>query len=85
VRKNIALKAKPKAVAVKRISLLPLPVERAAYTLKEFCQAHRISRAFYYELKEQGKGPVESRLSPRGKIIISVESAARWREQRADG
>jgi hypothetical protein len=52
----------------------------AAHTISEFCRAHRISRAHYYVLRRRGLGPEETELL--GKIIITHESAARWRKQR---
>jgi hypothetical protein len=48
-----------------------------AYTVKEFCAAHRISVAFYYELKREGRGPREIELNTRR--IISAEAAREWR------
>jgi hypothetical protein len=55
-------------------------VERAAYTISEFCNAHRISRAHYYNLKKLGQGPDEARAGDRT-VIITLEAAARWRRQ----
>jgi hypothetical protein len=51
-----------------------------AYTILEFCKAHRISRAQYYVLRDKGLGPDEARLL--GRVIITKESAARWRKMR---
>ena len=56
-------------------------VERAAYIISEFCQAHRISRAHYYVLKKLSQGPDEARAGGRT-VLITVEAAARWRKQR---
>jgi len=56
-------------------------VERAVYTISEFCEAHRISRAHYYNLKKLGQGPDEARASDRT-VFITLEAAARWRRQR---
>jgi hypothetical protein len=56
-------------------------VERAAYTISEFCSAHRISRAHYYNLKKLGQGPDEARAGDRT-VIITMEAAARWRRRR---
>ena len=54
--------------------------ERSASTIEEFCEAHRISRARYFELKKQGLTPVEMAV---GKLrLISHEAAAAWRRQR---
>jgi hypothetical protein len=50
------------------------------FTREEFCQAHRIGRTTYHELKKSGKGPVEMRIGSR--ILISRESAAAWRAAR---
>jgi hypothetical protein len=50
-----------------------------AFTIQEFCDAHRISRAHYYNLKRRGLGPVETDVG--GVIIITKESAAVWRGQ----
>jgi predicted DNA-binding transcriptional regulator AlpA len=52
----------------------------AAYTIREFCQAHGISVPTYYELKKQNLGPAEMRM---GRIVrISREAAAVWRQAR---
>jgi hypothetical protein len=51
-----------------------------AYTIAEFCKAHRISRSTYYVLKNRGLGPDETHLLDR--IIITKESAAAWRRKR---
>lgn len=57
-----------------------LNVAIAAYTIPEFCVAHRISRAFYYLLRSRGLAPDEAELL--GRKIITHEAAARWRKQR---
>jgi hypothetical protein len=51
-----------------------------AFTIPEFCTAHRISRAFYYTLRSRGLAPDEAELL--GRKIITHEAAARWRKQR---
>jgi len=55
-------------------------LDRAAYTIAEFCAAHRFSRSHYYNLKRRGLGPDETRLGDR--VLITVEAAIRWRRQR---
>ena len=55
-------------------------VRLEAYTIREFCVAHRISRATYYNLKNKNKGPAEAHLL--GRVIITRESAAAWRQAR---
>ena len=54
--------------------------DRAAYTIDEFCVAHRISRRKFYELEEEGIGPRLMRVGSR--VLISVEAAAAWRAER---
>jgi hypothetical protein len=55
-------------------------VERAAFTIAEFCRAHRISESFYYKIRNKGLGPRESRTG--GKVTITNEAAAEWRVSR---
>ncbi len=52
---------------------------KAAYSVPEFCEAHRISRSLFYALKKEGDGPVTMKV--RGRTIISNESAADWRRR----
>ena len=54
-----------------------------AYTLKEFCVAHRISPAFFYELRKLGLAPRAMR-GLGNKQIITGEEAARWRRERTE-
>jgi hypothetical protein len=54
-----------------------LDIERAAYTIAEFCAAHRISRSKLYELWASGNGP--RFISVGNKRIITLEAAAGWR------
>jgi hypothetical protein len=56
------------------------PVAIASYGVSSFCNAHGISESFYYKLREDGLGPVETRLGTR--VLISQEAAARWRAER---
>jgi predicted DNA-binding transcriptional regulator AlpA len=61
----------------------PSPAEAeplAAFTIKEFCQAHGISVPFYYELKKSKHGPAEMRMGCM--VRISREAAAAWRRDR---
>jgi hypothetical protein len=52
---------------------------RAAYTVNEFCDAHRISRSKLYELWSAGIGPRFIQVGT--KKIITNEAAADWRRQ----
>ena len=53
--------------------------ERAAYTVGEFCAAHRISRSKLYQLWATGAGPRFIQVG--SKKIITVEAAADWRRR----
>jgi hypothetical protein len=62
------------------------PAKRAAFTIDEFCSAHRISRGMLYKLWSQDLGPRFINIGK--KKIISDEAAADWRaegERRATG
>ena len=54
-----------------------MEVQRSAYSVLEFCTAHRISRAKLYQLWQEGQGPDRIRVGSR--VLISVEAATRWR------
>jgi predicted DNA-binding transcriptional regulator AlpA len=47
--------------------------------INEFCAAHRISRAFFYALCRDGKGPRLTRIGPKA-VRVSAEAAAEWRK-----
>jgi hypothetical protein len=49
-------------------------------TVKEFCAAHRISKALFYELLRDGRGPALTRITARC-TRISAEAAAEWRRR----
>jgi hypothetical protein len=51
-----------------------------AFKVQEFCDAHRISRAHYYNLRRQGLAPDETDVG--GAVIITTEAASRWRRAR---
>ena len=52
----------------------------AVFSVMSFCEAHGISQALYFKLKNQGLGPDEMRLGSR--VFVTHESAARWRTVR---
>jgi hypothetical protein len=56
------------------------PVPAAAYSIREFCAAHRLSESMYFKLRNQGLGPDEMSVGTRR--IISFEAAERWRRER---
>ena len=68
------------ATPIKRRSICGPPVSPHAFTVIEFCKAHRISKAKYYELKLLGLAPIEMQVGRRR--LVSFESAERWRRER---
>ena len=56
----------------------------AAYTVPEFCIAHRVGRTALYKLWGEGKGPRRFQIGTgrSSKVLISVEAAADWRRER---
>jgi predicted DNA-binding transcriptional regulator AlpA len=53
-----------------------------AMTVDEFCEAFRISKPFFYKLRNQGLGPREMKLGAR--TIISMSAANEWIAARED-
>jgi hypothetical protein len=51
-----------------------------ALTIREFCNSHNISPAFFYLLRQRGEGPRIMHVGSRR--LISIEEARRWREAR---
>jgi hypothetical protein len=51
--------------------------EPAMYGVAGFCRSHGISRAFFYKLHREGKGPRFAKCGSR--TLISAEAAAEWR------
>ncbi|MEI8715878.1 helix-turn-helix transcriptional regulator [Mesorhizobium sp. ISC11] len=49
-----------------------------AYNIPEFCAAHRISRATFYNLLNDGHAPRTMKVGSR--VLISKEAAADWRK-----
>lgn len=57
-----------------QVAGLPAPV---MYSVREFCKAHGISRAFFYKLHQQGKAPPICKIGSRS--LISADAAGEWR------
>ncbi|AMN40184.1 hypothetical protein [Rhodoplanes sp. Z2-YC6860] len=57
-----------------------MDVQHAAFTIAEFCKAHRISEAMFFKLRNAGLGPREMRTGRR--VTISLEAAHDWRRER---
>ena len=57
------------------------PSAVGAFTIPDFCRAHgAISEAFFHKLVREGRGPKLMRVGTR--VMVSVESAERWRRAR---
>jgi hypothetical protein len=54
---------------------------RKAFSVSEFCDRHNLSRAFFYELKKQGKAPRVTELG--AKRLITEEDETTWRQAMA--
>lgn len=54
--------------------------EVEAFSIGQFCEAHGFSKAHYFNMKRDGKGPREMRAGTR--VLISREAAADWRRER---
>jgi len=52
-----------------------------SFTIAEFCRLEKISRAFYYKLKAQKRGPREMDLGPGAKRITG-QARRDWHRQR---
>jgi hypothetical protein len=53
---------------------------RYAFTISEFCDAHRISRSWLYQEWASGRGPRVKKIGTKN--IITIEDAAAWRAER---
>ena len=53
-------------------------MEKLAFSIKEFCFQHDISRSKFYDLLRNGLAPKLIKLGKRR--LISVEAAKEWRE-----
>ena len=56
---------------------------RAAYSVKEFCDAHGITKVTVYKMLKEGSGPRIMKVGAR--TLISAEAAADWRRQCEEG
>jgi hypothetical protein len=62
------------------LSIVKSDAERSQ-TIPEFCASERISRAFYYELQKQNRGP-RTMHHADGCVRISPEARRDWRRER---
>jgi hypothetical protein len=55
-------------------------LERAAYTIPEFCFRNNISRPTYHRLRAEGRGPVEMRVG-LNLIRITAQAEREWQHR----
>lgn len=53
--------------------------EQDSMSVSRFCRRNDISKAFFYVLLKEGKGPTT--MMVRGRRLVSREAAAKWRRQ----
>ncbi len=53
-------------------------IDTQSQSVDAFCQTHSISKAFFYKLCKEGKGPKLMKVGKR--TLISSEAAKEWRE-----
>ena len=63
-----------------RKSATAQPLEKFAFSIREFCEAHSISIAMFYLMQQRGEGPATMQVGTHQRI--SREAAERWRRQR---
>ena len=52
----------------------------AAFSIREFCEVHRISQEMFFKMKRAGWAPRIMKVGSR--TLISTEAAAAWRRER---
>jgi hypothetical protein len=52
---------------------------KLAFSVPEFCRQHDISKALFYCLLRDGRGPVVMKVG--GRTLISAEAASSWRKR----
>src|SRR5262249_48579446 len=59
---------------------LPTVEPQVCFSIKSFCIAHHLSREMFHKMQRMGIGPQVMRIGRR--VLVSSESAARWRAER---
>jgi len=68
------------ATAQSNVEVPPIRGPPLAFSIKEFCEAHSISKETFFKMRHRGIGPTEMRIGRR--VLISDESARAWRRAR---
>jgi len=61
------------------MNLAPTVNDPPAYSVHEFCTAHRIARGTFYKLLKAGEGPQIIKVGRR--TLIPGEAASAWRQK----
>ena len=61
------------------MNLAPTVKDPPAYSVSEFCAAHRIARGTFYKLLKAGEGPQIVKVGRR--TLIPGEAAFAWRQK----
>ncbi len=61
------------------VDFASVPVNREAFSVKEFCFAHNICRATLYNLLKAGAGPKLLKIGRRS--LITADAAREWRHK----
>ena len=56
------------------------PVARAAFTVREFCTAYRISEDMFWKMRRNGWAPALMKVGT--KVLISTAAAEQWKRER---
>jgi hypothetical protein len=59
----------------------PPRIKRTAKSVSEFCASIGISRSTFETWRRRGIGPEELQPIPGGRIVITEEAEAKWREK----
>jgi predicted DNA-binding transcriptional regulator AlpA len=54
-------------------------MDKLALSVDEFCHAHGLCRASFYNLLKNGTGPATMKVG--GRTLVSIEAAAAWRRR----
>jgi hypothetical protein len=77
---NATPHTEPKAKRASKGTPIRGPPMALAYSIREFCEAHRISIDTYFRMQRLGLGPAIMKVGHR--TLISAEAAAAWRRAR---
>jgi excisionase family DNA binding protein len=55
-----------------------MPVEREAFSIREFSRLHGLSVSFVYQLISEGRGPATIKIGSRR--LVTREAAEAWRK-----